>query len=265
MKLFVIFSLLSSSLLHSGGISLGRTKIEFTPNSKTLASVTIENIDKLNITNKGLGWDSNSSRTQQISLQSKAIASPTIHQPEIQASVSINVISDKRDPSIKKMDIYNASASGTFFVRYSANKNHWSSWIALTQNEPKAYPFDDHNHHYSQFSTTLAIPEVDRSNYLAHFAVFKKQDDVNWTNDELALAYWITQKEPDFFNKNIPYIGWIQFRYEGHIQGSKRIKTINLLTGFSVGGLSSLGDSPKNGVYPSGLLDFDKQWSFSQP
>jgi hypothetical protein len=83
--------------------------------------------------------------------------------------------------------------------------------------------------------------------------------DVPWRSDEEAAVRWILQKQPDFFEKNLPFVGYVQFRMEGSMPGSQRIKKIRMQLDWMVGGLHAL---PKN---PDDEKNRDGAWRFEAP
>ena len=75
------------------------------------------------------------------------------------------------------------------------------------------------------------------------FSEYSKMD-VPWRNDEEAAVKWILQRQPDFFEKNQPFVGYVQFRMEGSMPGSERIKRIQMQLSWGVSGLSNIPKDP---------------------
>jgi hypothetical protein len=47
---------------------------------------------------------------------------------------------------------------------------------------------------------------------------------VPWKSDEEAAVKWILQRDPKFFEKSLPFIGYLQFRLENPPAGAERVE-----------------------------------------
>jgi hypothetical protein len=63
--------------------------------------------------------------------------------------------------------------------------------------------------------------------------------DVPWKSDEEAAVEWILNRDPEFFGKHIPFIGYAEFLYEGEFRGSQRIQSLKVEISYVLGGLHS--------------------------
>ena len=63
--------------------------------------------------------------------------------------------------------------------------------------------------------------------------------DVPWRNDEEAAVKWILEKQPDFFEKQIPFIGYVEFMHEAPLYGGQRIRSLEASVFYGMGGLHS--------------------------
>jgi hypothetical protein len=81
--------------------------------------------------------------------------------------------------------------------------------------------------------------------------------DVPWKSDEDAAVRWILDKQPDFFARQLPFIGYVQFRYEDGFYGGQRITSFKADASCGIGGIHS---APKDrNAYKDRHL---KPWSF---
>jgi hypothetical protein len=65
------------------------------------------------------------------------------------------------------------------------------------------------------------------------------KQDVPWKSDEEAAVRWILGKQPDFFAKHLPFIGYVQLRYELGFWGGQRIGSLKADISWGVGGMHS--------------------------
>jgi hypothetical protein len=63
--------------------------------------------------------------------------------------------------------------------------------------------------------------------------------DVPWKSDEEAAVRWILERRPDFFSTDLPFIGYIEFLFEGSIHGGQRIRTFEASVSYGMSGLHS--------------------------
>ena len=95
--------------------------------------------------------------------------------------------------------------AGQMFARYSPGTKHWSTWQVLTTSSiDRGYRFEG----------DLTVAQQDYDEYGKLFLKWMKLD-VPWASDEEACVKWILKSQPDFFAKHIPFIGYVQFLYEG--------------------------------------------------
>jgi hypothetical protein len=139
---------------------------------------------------------------------------------------------------------------GDLYVRYSLDKKHWSSWQKL---QVKGNP--QPREKGVKFTGMLGIPEIARRRYYELVEEYSKLD-VPWQSDEEAAVKWILKKEPEFFAKNLPFIGYVQFHFEGLFRGGERITAFDCRLNWSVGGLHL---PPKD---PDGYKKSEGPWRF---
>lgn len=124
----------------------------------------------------------------------------------------------------------------TVYVRYSPDMKNWSSWHAL-QDKHKDWQQRNEAGKY-QYNTRLQIPRKERKEYNDYYTQYMKMD-VPWQSDEEAAVKWILSQDPEFFNKHIPFIGYIQFLCETSIRANQPLTEMKLSISWGVGGLHS--------------------------
>jgi hypothetical protein len=68
---------------------------------------------------------------------------------------------------------------------------------------------------------------------------------VPWTSDEEAAVKWILRRDPSFFSKSLPFIGYLQVLFETQVNGGRRLEHVKVGIGYAVSGLASISKDPK--------------------
>lgn len=110
---------------------------------------------------------------------------------------------------------------GDVYVRYSPDLKHWSSWKVL-EHTGSLYR-EDKKEPGRHYTATIRVPYRERSTYTKLLSDYAKLD-VTWKSDEEAAVHWILSRQPEFFSINIPFIGYVEFLFEGSIREGQRIK-----------------------------------------
>jgi hypothetical protein len=130
----------------------------------------------------------------------------------------------------------------TAYVRYGCDGMHWSTWQPLTRAN-------------NVVRGELRVPEVARRKYLELMDEWRQTDPV-WSCDEDALCRWIAKQQPAFFEKELPFLGYLQFRIED--SSGQRPLTIARMETRAMWGVSGLQTIPR-GPKP----DYQKKWCFA--
>ncbi len=196
--------------------------IDFTNPVSASANATWSDPGNLTISKEGLGWDSEAAALRQGWIQTQPLALGVSWRPAPEASVRVAL-----QPPPREITLSNGQKSmpytGAMYVRYSPDLQHWSTWQVLTNAEPLTPEEKENPGRY--FKATLQVPERERRHYnelLEEYAHL----EVPWASDEEAAVRWILQREPDFFAKQIPFIGYVQLLYEGDFYGGQRLRSL---------------------------------------
>ena len=192
--------------------------------------------DKIEATGEGLGWaGSDDEGSRDVWLESEPIALGYSWRPTMIATIKAKVTGD--------------GADGLFYARYSADGKHWTTWQHLGAVEGKL----------GEFKGTLRVPYRSATRYHELRLEYAGRDDVAWVSDEEALVKDILVREPKFFEKTTPFIGYVQFLYETQLRGGQRMKSLEVEAGWF---LSGLHHSPKIAGADKGR---DVPWRFKAP
>jgi hypothetical protein len=246
MRLLLSITLVLGSclLLHGGILSMGSQSFDFTKISKEDALITFEPADKLSLTKGGLGWDGDAHSSYEGSFTTAPVATGTAWRPT--GSVTLECTLFPATQVFRK-----GVWKGDLYVRYSPDKKHWSSWQLLQVND-KPQPSDKG----IKFAGRLRVPEIDSRRYYELVQEYSKLD-VPWQSDEEAAVKWILQKDPEFFAKNQPFIGYVQFHFEGLFRSGERVTALDCNISYSIGGLQSIPKDPNAYKNSEGPWRFD--------
>lgn len=104
------------------------------------------------------------------------------------------------------------------------------------------------------FAGELRVPRHARKNYEALLREFAGTDRPVGV-DEGKAAAWIVKKDPKFFERETPYIGYVEFLWETQITGDQRVKKVVIDLGYGRGGGTQV---------PAGADD-SGPWKFRAP
>ena len=162
--------------------------------------------------------------------------------------------------------------AGSVYARYSADRAHWSGWqaVPLKQPQPDNTPTGEVLAFLkiatpplapksTVFEGALAVPHREREAYEKHMETFMKLD-VPWTSDEEALAGWIVAREPDFFARSIPFVGYIEILFENSFHGGQPVAKLEARATYGMSGMASVPRDP--GV---GRMNDRSPWRFGAP
>jgi len=220
----VTFTFSCCHWVHGGILSMDSQSIDFTTISKDDSRITFEPTDKLSLTKSGLGWDGDAKSEYAGSFTTAPIPTGTAWRPTSGVTLLATVCPASQ---VFRLGVWR----GQLYVRYSPDKKHWSSWQVL-QNTSEPKPADKG----TEFSGRLHVPRLEQNRYGELIQEYQKLD-VPWKSDEEAAVKWILQKQPDFFAKNLPFIGYVQFHFEGPFKGGQRITSFEYRISWGIGGL----------------------------
>lgn len=235
---------LATIAAHASILSFSLLTVDFTQPPAAVTNATWGGF-RMDLTTNGLGSDGAEDRVNEFWIQSSALAVGTCWRPTTSCTVEMTShFSNSNSPiragtALREGQWQNPDSFVQFYVRYSPDKVHWSTWQALD----------------NQHKGSIVVPDVARKEYTNLLEEYAKQD-VPWTSDEGAAARWIVHRQPDFFEKHLPFVGYIQFRTEGWLRGAQRIKSVEMDVQWVVGGMAT---APKR---PQEVGKHDGPWRF---
>jgi len=219
-------------------------KINFTDEKDATAKATWFEPDKINVTENGLGWDGEQNARRDGWIQTIPLAVGLSWRPAQYVNVTVEI-----KPEIEVVTLPNGQTytfyRGYMFLRYSPDGKHWSSWQAMNHPKPQ-----DHTTTKRKFTAIVIIPQREREEYMSYMEKYWKLN-VPWISDEEAMVEWILLQDPKFFDKYIPFVGYLQFLYENSFPGSQRITEFHAVASFELGGKAQ--DPKDKNVYKERL------------
>jgi hypothetical protein len=184
---------------------------------------------------EGVTWSSAMQLTER-GLETKRLSSPNQSWDFWAQSQPISVGLSWRPPTSINLKL---SASGDpaqdghmwAFFRYSSDKVHWSSWYQLPISDK------DTKGSASVYQGYLSLPRVASERHDELMRQWWKTDP-DWSSDEHEFCLWLAKNHPEYFSTELPFIGYIQIRFEGsghHV----RLENVKIDRSWGVGGLHS--------------------------
>ena len=227
LSLVVASSICQGSYMKSDTLTIDFTKPKEVP-KKAIWFPT----DKLNINKQGLGWDADAAESRPGEIQTKPIALGHSWRTPSSIYVRVTIL-----PPPKAILLNDGSMStpypGNMFVRYSPDLKNWSSWTILEHSYQKITDREKRNKRC--YEGRIGIPQRNRNEYYKLLHNYSKLN-VPWKSDEEAAVRWILKQQPKFFAKNIPFMGYIEFLFEGNFYGRQRIKSFKADVSYCIPG-----------------------------
>lgn len=239
MKALILTTLIWVSVQPCAASILGHEalKIDFTKESEASGKATWSENEIIRVNKKGLGWDGEETSSRDGWIQTEPLALGMSWRAPYSANVSVTIDTALPELKLKDGQTYTPHG-GDVFVRYSVDRRHWSSWQVLKQQRRGDAPSTK-----LVFTGSVQVPKIDRVEYTDLQRAYS-QLDVPWKSDEEAVVKWILERQPDFFAKHTPFIGYVKFRYEGSFYGNQRVCSLKATADYGMSGLHSVPNDP---------------------
>jgi hypothetical protein len=242
---------------------LSQTSLEIDFTRESDASAKAMWSDNVSLAPNGLGWDDVPHTSRPGWIQTKPLAVGLWWRTSPWVGVRVEIA-----PAPAPIPFANGRSHtpwpGQVFARYSADRSHWSGWHVLRleptpeETPPAVPPVDDAPPPPRPlvYSGALGVPHRERQDYVRHMETYANLD-VPWASDEEALCRWIEEKDPDFFTRSIPFVGYVEFLFEHDFRGSRRLTSLRAHVGFGISGMSAIPRDPD-----AAKLDDRSPWRF---
>jgi hypothetical protein len=186
--------------------------------------------EHIGATPRGLGWDGEANASYDVTVSSRTpVAVGWSWHPVTAVTVQAEVVPPGQFTFGTNSTTF-PSTAGQLYARFSADGRHWSTWQALELQVPrdKAKP-------QLFFAGTLRVPQHARKNYEARLREFAGTDRPTGV-DEDKVAEWLLAKDPKFFERETPYVGYVEFLWETQVKGDQRVRKLEFNLGYGRSG-----------------------------
>ncbi len=221
--------------------SVTRYGVDFTKPDQAKAKATWSDPDTFQVTPQGLGSSNHGSRSLWLQT-TEPMGLGVSWRPTMAADLRVTV----KGPG----------ENGQLYARYSADAKHWTTWQPL-EAEPMPPGVGGTAKGPAQtFKGMLRVPYREHEKYGELLSAYSGRPDVPWVSDEEAAVKDILKTDPKFFERQTPFVGYVQFFYEADLPAGHRIQGLAVDAIWSVGGLHAI---PKD---PAVYKDRDGPWRF---
>ncbi|MHC4621587.1 MAG: hypothetical protein ACYTEQ_27920 [Planctomycetota bacterium] len=211
--------------------------IDFRDRYLAKAKATWSESNYITVTEEGLGWDRKEGSSRDMWFQTTPLAIGLSWRPAQSANLVVELEPAARPVRLSTGKTRHPSA-GAMFVRHSPDGRHWSSWQTMQLKDSQ----DKQKSKY-EYTAVARVPRKNREKYLEYNRQYQ-QLDVPWKSDAEALVKWIVERDPNFFEKRPPFIGYLQFLYETSLFGEQRIARFHATAAWAVSGLHDIPRDP---------------------
>jgi hypothetical protein len=190
---------------------------------------------KLVVDKRGLVLDAPATSSARVSLQTtEPFATGISWRPTREVTILAHVTPGPHEVKLDNGQTY-TPYEGRMYVRYSPDAKHWSTWQVL---------HGERSANEVNFSGEVSVPASQSAAYDKLLQQYDKLD-VPWRSDEEAAVQWIVKAQPDFFARELPFIGYVELLYEADLAGGQPIAHLDVDVGYSVGGAAYAAKDPK--------------------
>jgi hypothetical protein len=205
--------------------------------------------EHIGATPRGLGWNGEANASYDVTVSSRTpVAVGWAWHPVTAVTVWAEVI----PPGEFTFGTNSTTVPGTagqLYARFGVDGRHWSTWQALELEVPR-----DKQKPRLFFAGTLRVPQHARKNYEARLREFAGTDRPIGV-DEGKAAGWLLAKDPTFFERETPYIGYVEFLWETQVKGDQRVRKVEI----------NLGYERSGHIQPPLGADDSDHWKFRAP
>lgn len=166
--------------------------------------------------------------SQDIWVQSHALPIGLSWRPPSSAAFSVSLAGsiNEADPTFR--------TETQVFIRYSCDKTNWSTWYAFTKTDKIT------NDGLGIYESQILLPYSASERYRELMREWWRSRPI-WSSDENEFCEWLIQREPDFFVKEMPFIGYVQIRIEkSAVRLPQVLKSVTIGYGWGVSGIQTI-------------------------
>lgn len=198
-----------------------------------------------------LGWDGDKDSSRDGWIETEPLAIGTGWRPTQDAQVRLTVQTNY--PSIVSTGAHSkAFYTPSIYVRHSPDRAHWSDWQPTALDENPRAPGK------VLYTASVGVARRMSKDYEDRHQQWARREDVAWGSDEDAFCRWLVKQEPDYFAKQRPFVGYVQFLLESSFHGNQRLTRFEADVDWTVSGLQQLAKGPTS----EKRLESQNGWGF---
>jgi hypothetical protein len=213
-------------------------EIDFTKPDEAARKVTWSDPEHLTCTERGFGLDAEENACRDGWLQTIPVGIGTSWRPAGAAHLRVTLKPARRKVTLPNGQSYEPGGP-RLYARHSPDAVHWSDWQPLTHDRDASVKAGAMIH-----QGEVGTPARNREAYDRYREEYRKLD-VPWVDDEEAMCVWIVKRDPDFFSKHKPFVGYVQFLMEDCFPGGQRIESLSATMTWGVGGMHQPPKDPQ--------------------
>ena len=204
--------------------------IDFTRPDQAAKLATWSDPQHLGCPKEGFGWDGSDRSYRDAWIETEPLAIGTSWRPTQNAGIRIKIQTNYPAIVVTGPDSKAFHTPG-IYVRHSADRVHWSDWQPTDMNEDRRMPGT------VLYTTRVGVPRRTIETYHAKLREWSRRDDIEWGSDEDEFCRWLVKQEPDYFSKERPFVGYVQFLVETSFHGGQRLTRFEADVSWSAGGI----------------------------
>jgi hypothetical protein len=211
-------------------ISNNQQVIDFTQPEQAAKLATWSDPERLSCTKDGFGWDGEERASRDGWIETEALAIGTNWRPTQNAGIRVKFQTNY--PAVVATGANSKMfLAPSVYVRFSADRVHWSDW------QPTDIAEDPRAPGTVLYTARVGVPRRASQAYDAKLLEWSGRDDNAWGNDEEEFCRWLVKEDPDYFAKERPFVGYVQFLLEGPFRGSQRLTSFEAHVDWVVSGV----------------------------
>lgn len=211
-----LICILSTAAAAAGMFGSDQQVIDFTQPEQAAKLATWSDPKHLGCTKAGFGWDGEKRQVRDASIETEPLPIGTRWNPTRNAGIRITVQTNY--PQVihpaPKATTY---SSPSIYVRFSADRVHWSDWQPTELSEHPRIPGT------TLYTARVGVTRRGSESYDSKRRAWFQRDDIKSANDEDEFCRWLVKQEPNYFAKERPFVGYVQFLLEASFAGSQRL------------------------------------------
>ncbi|MEI8379052.1 MAG: hypothetical protein WCJ09_02920 [Planctomycetota bacterium] len=228
---------LSTAVAAAAIIGDHQQVIDFTQPDQAAKLATWSDPEHLGCTKEGFGWNGDKLSSRDGWIETVPLAIGTSWRPTKSAGIRITL--QTNDPGVVATGPHSkAFNTPNIFVRYSADRIHWSDWQPTDLNkDPRAAGA-------VLYTARVDVPRRVSQAYRSKLQEWSRRDDIAWGSDEDEFCRWLVKQQPDYFSKERPFVGYVKFLLESSFMGSQRLTRFQADVSWIVGGIHQPARDP---------------------